>query len=126
MKKLLLIAGVAAPLALAGVAFAVTVPSDYVQDVTAGQTQLSTDQSAKTQADAVKGGESVDGQVDGAQEQVDETVSDQESNMGDTQSGEAVHGDASSGESDSSTKDGSSAGTSNSTNTTTTNGGTSQ
>lgn len=106
MKKLLLIIGTAAPLALAGVAYAATVPSDYAQDVTAGQSQLSTDPTAKAQADGVKGGESVKGQIDDGQVEVDETVGDQESNMEDGQSGEAVHGDASSGESDSSTTNG--------------------
>ena len=124
MKRLLL-AGVVAPLAFMGVVYAATVPSDYAQDVTAGQNQLATDQTAKIQADAITAGENVQGQVDEAQVQVDETISDQESEMGDNQTAEVTHGDATSGLSDSTT-DSSSSDTGNSTGSTTTNGGATQ
>lgn len=101
MKKLLLIAGVAAPLALSGAVYAATVPSDFAKDVNAGQSQLSSDQNAKTQANEVKDGESVEAQVDDGQVQVDETVGQQENNMDDNQSGEASHSEASTSTSDS-------------------------
>ena len=125
IKKILLIAGIAAPLAFAGVAYAVTVPSDFAQDVTAGQNQLNGDQSAKTQANEVKDGENVEGQVDDGQVQVDETVGQQEGNMGDNEGGEAAHGEANSGSSESSTN-GSNSGSSSSPGLTQTNGGTNQ
>jgi hypothetical protein len=105
LRKTLLTVAVIAPLAVAGVAYAstTTVPSDYSQDVTAGQNQLNADTNAKTQANEAKGSEAVEGQIDDGQVQVDETVGDQESNMGDNQSGETSHDQADSGSSDQST-----------------------
>lgn len=121
MKKLLLTLGVVAPLALAGVAYAeTTTPSDYAQDVTAGQSQLTSDQNAKTQANEVKDGENVEGQVDDGQVGVDEKVGQQEGEMGDNESGETTHGEAHSGSQEQSTDGGNAA------ETTQTNGGANQ
>lgn len=95
MKKLLLIAIIVLPLATTSAALAVTMqPSDYQQDVTAGQKELASDQVAKNQAGEVGTAEHADGQVDNGEATVEQTVGEQESNMGDKEGGESVHGDA--------------------------------
>lgn len=98
MKRILLALGVIASLNFAGVVYAeATVPSDYNQDVTAGQNQLASDQNAQIQAKEVKDGENLEGQVDDGQVQVDEEVGQQEGEMGASVSGETTHGEAQSG-----------------------------
>jgi hypothetical protein len=116
IKKIILTAGAVTPLAFAGVVHAATIPSDYAQDVTAGHNQISSDQSVKTQANEVKDGEHVEGQVDDGQVEVNETVGSQENEMEDSEGGEASHGEAST-DASSSERGGS---------TTETNGGTNQ
>jgi hypothetical protein len=100
MKKLFLLAGfVVLPLATVSVAYALpentTQPSDYSQDVSAGQKELANDQSAKNKANEVNKDENTLAEVDDVEETVTETVGSQEDNMGQDVSGESVHGDAS-------------------------------
>jgi hypothetical protein len=100
MKKLFLLAGlVMLPLTTVSVAYALPVnttqPSDYSQDVTAGQKELANDQSAKNKANEVNNDENTLAEVDDVEETVNETVGSQEDNMGKDVSGESIHGDAS-------------------------------
>lgn len=100
MKKLFILAGfVVLPLATVSVAYALpentTQPSDYSQDVTAGQKELANDQSAKNKANEVKNDENTLAEVDDVQESVNEIVGNQEDNMGQGVSGESIHGNAS-------------------------------
>lgn len=82
-------------LATAGTAYALsTHPSDYSQDITAGQKELVNDQAAKNQAGKVNAAENTVGQVDDSEVGVDETVGQQEGDMGQDQAGESQHGDA--------------------------------
>ena len=89
VKRLLLTLGAMAPLAFVGIAHAVTVPSDYAQDVKDGNSQVSSDPTAKSQQNEVNDDENTEGQVDDGDVQVDETVGDQENDMDDSQTGEA-------------------------------------
>ena len=89
IRKSLVTLSIVAPLVFAGVAYAVTVPSDYAQDVKDGTNQVKNDTGAQSQANEVKGDESIEGQVDDGQVQVNETVGDQENNMNDSQQGES-------------------------------------
>jgi hypothetical protein len=95
IKKLILAAGVTAPLAFTGVGFAATTPSDYAQDVQAGQNQIHEDADAKSHANEVKEGEIVEGQVDDGDVEVNETVGEQENGAGDSQHGGSSHEGAS-------------------------------
>ncbi len=119
MKKLIVTLSLAVPLAMSGMAYAATVPSDFARDVTEGTNQLNSDPLAKTQANAVNDGEHAEGQIDDGQVEVNETVGDQEGNMDSGQQGES---------SDSSTNsNGDTVGAStNSGSATTSNGGTNQ
>jgi hypothetical protein len=126
LKRILLIAGTAAPIVFSGAAYALssTTPTDYVLDVNAGQAQIKNDPVIAAQAASVKDGEGVDGQVDNNQADVAEAIDSQEADTGDSQTGEAIHGDASSGESTSSDASGSSTDGTSTTSSTSHNGGT--
>ena len=101
MRKLILTVGVIGALSLASTAYAVALtPSDYSQDVTAGQNELKNDPAAKNNAVGVNGNEDNQAQVDNGQVAVDETVGSQEASMGDSQAGETMHGEASTGQSE--------------------------
>ncbi len=104
LRKLLVASAALAPLAFASAAHAMTVPSDYAQDVKDGNSQISSDPTAKTQQNEVKDGENVEGQVDDSDVQVDETVGDQEDNMDDSQQGEAKDSTDSADKEDSGTR----------------------
>lgn len=104
LKRILVASAAMAPLALASAAYAVTVPSDYAQDVKDGNSQVSSDPTAKAQQTEVKDGEKVEGQVDEGDVQVDETVGDQENSMDGAQSGE-TSGSTDKNDSASSTQD---------------------
>lgn len=89
IKKTLTTLSILAPLTFGSIAYASTVPSDFSQDVKDGTAQLSSDSKAQAQANEVKDGENVDGQVDDGQVSIDETVGAQENNMDSSQSGES-------------------------------------
>lgn len=71
-----------------------TQPSDYSQDVTAGKKELANDKAANNQAVEVDSAENTVGQIDDGEVGVDQTVVEQEGNMGEDQGGESLHGDA--------------------------------
>ena len=89
LNKLVVALIVMAPLAFASAAYAVTVPSDYAQDVQDGNRQVTADKTAKAQQNEVKDGENTEGQVDDGQVDVNETVGEQEGSMDDSQHGES-------------------------------------
>ncbi len=86
--KYLATLGVIAPIALAGIVYAATVPSDYARDVEQGNVEVKSDPNAASQANEIKDAENVEGNIDDGQVQVEEIVGDQEGSMGDNQSGE--------------------------------------
>ncbi len=103
LKRILVTIAAMTPLAFASVAYAVSVPSDYAQDVQDGNSLVSSDPTAKSQQNEVKDGENTEGQVDDGDVQIDETISDQENDMDDSQQGEANDSQDSSDEKDSDT-----------------------
>lgn len=71
----------------AGAVFAISVPSDYSRDVADGQTEAQAHADIAAYEKEVKDSESIQGQVDNGQVQVDQTVGPQESQMDDGTSG---------------------------------------